>query len=58
MAVHYSGIMLYSSTKTNVTNFLSKTSQNRIILNAKKKNYLNKHNKESTLDRCLLKASL
>jgi len=37
MTVHYSGIMLYSS-KTNVTNFLSKTPQNRIILHAKKKN--------------------
>jgi len=37
MVVHYSGIMLHSS-KTNVTNFLSKTSQNRIILHAKKKN--------------------
>jgi hypothetical protein len=55
MAVHYSGIMLYSS-KTHVTNFLSKTPHDRIFLHAKKN--LNKHSKESTLDRCLLKTSL
>jgi hypothetical protein len=50
--VHGRSHIILHYIKTNVTNFPSKTPQNRIIVHAKN---INQHSKESTIYRCLVK---